>query len=59
MRQVDLVRYQTEGKAKVYRLKDKSVLKMLDQGEKLAEKIKEERTKLVQRVKDNQETTIT
>ncbi|MFC1582787.1 ArsR/SmtB family transcription factor [Planctomycetota bacterium] len=40
LRQINLVRYETRGRNKVYQLKDKAVLKILDSGEKLAEKMR-------------------
>jgi DNA-binding transcriptional regulator GbsR (MarR family) len=40
LRQVDLVRYDTEGREKKYYLKDESVLKIFSALEKFTEKIK-------------------
>ncbi len=43
LRQVDLVRYETSGKTKVYWIKDSTVLRILDTIEQWVERVRQER----------------
>jgi DNA-binding transcriptional ArsR family regulator len=40
LRQINLVRYTTSGKVKIYRLKDKGIIAILDAGEKLVDRVR-------------------